>query len=296
MRCPFCNSQTFKDSWFGSTIFNGREFHYKECTDCRSLLCNPMPDIEILAEMYGPGYTLQSSHSASIDDPRDRVMVIEWLKRLEKGTFVDYGCGDGELLREVKKLGWDVIGVEFDAEVAHSLKKRLGIDIITASEIESIKDRADVLHLGDVIEHLTDVNYSLPQILNTLKKGGILLAQGPLEANPNLFLLLLKITRRLKGSKVSTIPPYHVLLATAEGQKRMFERFGLKQLMYDVTEVSWPAPHRLQRTEIFNLRALGLFSARRCSQITSRFYPSKLGNRYFYAGTLQGLYKVQKQS
>lgn len=50
----------------------------------------------------------------------------------------------------------------------------------------------DVLHLGDMIEHLTDLEHQFPEILRLIKPGGYLLAQGPLEAGPNLFTSVLK--------------------------------------------------------------------------------------------------------
>jgi SAM-dependent methyltransferase len=142
----------------------------------------------------------------------------------------------------------------------------------------------DVVHLGDVIEHLTDPYRELQQVLRLLKPGGHLVAQGPLEANPTLFVALLKLSRRLRGSPVAEMPPYHVILATARGQKMFFDRLGLGMLMFSMREVSWPAPVRLTPSDLLQLRRCVMFGVRRLSQALSLMRPTRWGNRYFYVG------------
>ena len=143
---------------------------------------------------------------------------------------------------------------------------------------------ADALHLGDVIEHLTDLDRQMPAILRLLKPEGVLIAQGPLEANANLFTWVLRLARGVRGRKPPEMAPYHVLLATARGQRALFRRSGLEELEYRLREVSWPAPGVLTAADWRRPRALGLFALRRLSAGISALAPRNLGNRYFYAG------------
>jgi len=250
-----------------------------------------MPDAETLALMYGPDYERFLSDEESMSGMAGTGEVLRWLKRSKPGTFIDYGCGAGHLLREAAKEGWKAVGVELDQRVAEKYSDGAGVLIVTdptkLTELGS-EGEADVLHLGDVIEHLTDPDTQIPRILSLLKKEGILLAQGPLEGNPNLFLTAMRWARRLRGRRVLEMPPYHVIQATAGGQQAFFRRFGLAELAFTVHEVPWPAPGRLTRDNILNLRALALFSVRRISQVVSSFRPGALGNRYFYAGRWSG--------
>jgi hypothetical protein len=78
--------------------------------------------------------------------------------------------------------------------------------------------------------------------------------------------------------------PYHVMLATARGQRAFFERFGLVATEFRLQEVAWPAPSRLSGSELFHPRSLILFMLRRLSQRLSKLRPSAWGNRYFYIG------------
>ena len=245
-----------------------------------------MPDGQTLAQMYGLGYAESFHDDPHVVDPKEPHRTIEWLSKLGKGCFIDYGCGDGSLLGEAAAAGWRAYGVEFDPEVARRAEGRAGAKVFSdpIALLKDAGDAADVLHLGDVIEHLTALDRQMPEILGLLKPGGILLAQGPLEGNPNLFLMFLRLSRSMRRRRRYEMAPYHVLLATAAGQRTFFRRFGLEELEYSIHEVSWPAPSRISAADLARPRVLGLFAARRLSQWVSRLSPGKLGNRYYYAG------------
>lgn len=285
MTCPLCDSERARASWLGSVFYRGKEFPYVQCLACNSLYCNPMPDKETLAQMYGPEYYDGSYDTdLSAEGTKDPLEVVKWLKKSGGGTFIDYGCGTGALLTEAIKLNWEAIGVEFDEEVAKTVEAHTGAKVVNSSIELGGEPSADILHLGDVIEHLTETNQQMPEILRLIKPGGLLLAQGPLEANTNLFAFVLRVARSLKRSRRTEMAPYHVMLATAEGQRKLFERLGLKELEFTIHEVAWPAPSRLSRSELRRPRLTGLFVLRRLSQMSSAFRPSRWGNRYFYVG------------
>jgi len=258
-----------------------------QCLFCGSLFCDPMPDQDVLAQMYGDDYQSRFVDDPMVDDPRQPLRVVDWLKRGKAGTFLDYGCGNGEMLTQAAKLNWRAIGVEFDDEVANTVEKQTGLEVVGRSSELLDEPLADILHLGDVVEHLTEIEVQMPEILRLIKPGGLLLAQGPLEANSCLFTMTLSVTRSLRRRRPATMAPYHVLLATALGQRVLFRRFRLEELEYSVHEVSWPAPTSLSFSELKRPRLAGLFLVRRFSQAFSKFVPG-WGNRYFYVGRRSG--------
>jgi SAM-dependent methyltransferase len=284
-----CGSRGSRSSWLDGIFYGGQEFSYLQCLDCRSLFCQPMPDDRMLARMYGLEYGRAFAADPAVSDPKEPARVLEWLRSAGPGTFVDYGCGNGRLMVEAGKLGWRPIGVEFDEDVAAASSQRESIRIVSRSQIDSIPPGcADVLHLGDVIEHLTDLERQMPVILGLIKPGGTLLAQGPLEANRNFFTWVVRLTRSIRPARRTEMAPYHVLLATATGQRRFFERLGLEELTYTVHEVDWPAPSRLAWDDWRRPRTLGLFLARRASKSITAMRGGRCGNRYFYAGRWPG--------
>lgn len=266
-------------------MFQGREFNFPCCGFCKSLYCAPMPDDQLLAVMYSSAYQSQSDRIIALEDPKEPERVIRILSELPRGTFVDYGCGNGHLLTEAAKLKWRVVGVEFDRKVVEELQSRTGLTLYCVNSDTPQCPIADVLHLGDVIEHLTRLDEQMPQILRWLKPGGILLAQGPLEAHRNLFTWVLRLARKLRPTLIEG-PPYHVILATGQGQRTFFNRFHLQEIEYRMSEVAWPAPASLQWKDWGNPRSVGLFFLRKVSQVISFFLPGLMGNRYFYRGRL----------
>jgi len=236
--------------------------------------------------MYGTSYGC-SSGPDSVADPKESGWVLEWLERLPPGSFVDYGCAGGELLVEAAARGWKALGIELTREVAEETSLRTGLPVSTVEDALGQLERgplADVLHLGDVLEHLTDLDREMPCILSLLRRGGLFLAQGPLEANGNLFTWTLRMARALKRRRPVEMPPYHVVLATVEGQWALFRRFGLTAVEERVTEVSWPAPDRLSSRDLARPKSVGLFCLRLASRALSRVSSDRWGNRYRYAG------------
>jgi len=127
----------------------------------------------------------------------------------------------------------------------------------------------------------------MPEIINLIRPGGLLVAQGPLEANPNLFTLMIRLSRTLRRRRRTEMAPYHVLLATARGQRLLFGRLGLEEMEYVIREVAWPAPSRLSLSDFRRPRSLGVYLLRLASQAITGLGFAQMGNRYFYVGQKQ---------
>lgn len=272
MFCPFCLSSQLQKSWL-SVRYLDKTYDYLECSDCGSCVCDPMPDEATLMRMYGPDYYADDAHAERFD----RVLG---LLNGDGGVFLDFGCGSGELLEMAAKKGYKPVGVEFNPKTVAAVREKLGFDIVTPDQPT---EPADILHLGDVIEHLTDIDTQLASILERLKPGGTLIAHNPLEANPNFYNSVISLSRRVRGGAVDGVP-YHVTLATTEGQKKLFERFGITEKMFEVDEIAFPAPDRLG--EIDSPKRAALYFLRRASQLISRIRGvQRSGNRYLFVGT-----------
>ncbi len=281
--CTLCGRE-LRGCRLRPVIYAGKEFHYLRCTGCRSLVCNPMPDDEVLTAMYGPGYAAMTVGDYEIDSPKSTGEVIDFLTAHTSGSIIDFGCGSGDLMVAIQQeTSWTPIGVEFDSRVVDDTRSRTGAEVFRyAQVVEGAIPPADALHLGDVLEHLTDLDHQMPLLLRLLRPGGYLLAEGPLQAGPAFFESILQAAQAVRSSCPVSTPPTHVLQASATGQREFFHRHGLVELGFSVYEVAWPAPSRLQRRDLRHPRPVCLYLLRRLSQALSLRRLS--GNRYQYAG------------
>lgn len=254
------------------------------------MICTPMPTVDALQAMYGQSYLFSaapvSEQGPDVPAERDNARVIGFIRDLRPGVFVDYGCGRGRLLQAAADLGWKVVGFEFDDESAARISTEIKLPVHPISMVERLKGQADVVHLGDVIEHLCYPNEELlANILPLLKPGGYLLAQGPLREY-NLFGAILELSQFLRNSPRSVIPPYHVLLPSPYGQRVLFQRLALREITFKLGETNWPAPTHLT-LRAFRIRDAALLLVRVVSQGLTQIVRSKLGNRFFYAGQVR---------
>lgn len=279
--CPLCGGPDSRSSWLGTTVHDGVTYEYRLCAACRSLHCEPMPDAATLHRMYGGEYRTAWSDPGQ-DVEEDLVSLVRVLNDAPPGIFVDFGCGtDGRAMAAAAALGWDARGVELVSDVASVAREQTGFDVRTVDDAAaSWRGVADVLHVGDVAEHLTDPAAQLGEAIELVRPGGVVIARGPLEAHVNVFAWAVRAARRVRGRPRSSVPPYHVTLATVSGQRALFARVGLRELCFEVTEVSWPAPTR----PTFRPRFLALFVLRRVSLAVSRRSGGRWGNRYLYIG------------
>lgn len=247
-----------------------------------------MPDGAVLTKMYGTGYAKLADGGSDygIQDPKDPGFILTRLSERSPGVFLDYGCGSGSLLQKARALGWTAVGVEYDAKVVEHVAERT--DCVVLPGLGAFRRSrfvpADVVYLGDVIEHLPNPLDVLREIVELLRPSGWLIAQGPLEAGPCLFSFAVQALGRLRRRGPVEMPPYHVLQATVTGQRILFERTGLQTLEYRVSEAAWPAASAVSAELLAHPKAVGLFVLRKLSQAVSAVSPSRWGNRYVYVG------------
>ena len=244
-----------------------------------------MPDERVLSEIYGPGYADLVTPDHAVEDPKEPERLLEVLRSREPGVFIDFGCGAGRLLEAAANLGWDARGIEFADEVAEAVGARTGRPVRTLSSLRDVgtSPEADVVHLGDVIEHLTDLDDQFHIALSLLRPGGVLVAQGPLENNWTVFSMAKRVAGRARPNRLRRQPPTHVLQATAGGQRGFFARHGLEEKTFDIFEVWWPAPSAIADCR-GRPRLIALHLIRRASLALGRITPKSWGDRYFYVG------------
>lgn len=96
--------------------------------------------------------------------------------------LLDVGCGTGGFLIQAKKIGYEVFGVDFDAEqikVAHSFGLTATEQGDVVQYLNKHSGEFDVITGFEIIEHLDNPRGFLCSIYQALKPGGFLCLSTP---------------------------------------------------------------------------------------------------------------------
>jgi SAM-dependent methyltransferase len=96
------------------------------------------------------------------------------------GRVLDVGCGDGDFLADLRRLGWEGYGTEF-SEVACELTRARGINVRQGSlRSAGFPDRFfDVVTIWHVLEHLPEPAAELAEARRILRDDGLLVLEVP---------------------------------------------------------------------------------------------------------------------
>lgn len=103
------------------------------------------------------------------------------LKDAPPGKLLEIGVGGGRFLARMKKIGWDVSGIDYDPNVAGRIQKRYGIDVHVGdiTQLDFPSNGFDAITMGQTIEHLSDPVAVLDKCFQLLKPGGRLVVTTP---------------------------------------------------------------------------------------------------------------------
>jgi len=284
--CAFCGEiDRVNDALRRPVSFHGVIRRYTRCGNCGSRSLSPMPGNNELEALYttdyfeGPG-----RDELEMEIPNTESWVLDNLPKGDGDLFVDLGCGDGNLLRLVADHGYEVLGLDINEASVTTARITSGCPVLTLDELDSFLGQASIVHLGDVLEHVPNPAEVLRGAITLLEPQGLLLAQGPLEANRSLFNFVLALVALLRKSAPVNDPPYHVHLVSPRGQEFFFQRFGFETLKYRLSDTSWPAPATFDSSLLINPRRFSLYLCRRFSSMIRPLAPRLLSNRFSYLG------------
>jgi 2-polyprenyl-3-methyl-5-hydroxy-6-metoxy-1,4-benzoquinol methylase len=145
-----------------------------------------------------------------------------FLPFIGKGRLLEIGCGNGGYLSFMKKLGWNVKGIEMDKEAVKIAREHYGIDVIEgdAETFDFGKNSFDAIVMFHVIEHLYNPLKMIKKCYEALSEGGIIFI-----TTPNTSSFGHKI---FKGNWIGLDPPRHIFIFSRHSLQILFERAGFK--------------------------------------------------------------------
>ncbi|UCG79032.1 MAG: class I SAM-dependent methyltransferase [Nitrospirota bacterium] len=145
---------------------------------------------------------------------------LMYVGRLKPGRLLEVGCGNGDRLNKIRKLGWEVEGQDIDTKAVNYARKKHNLKI-HHGELQGLlllDSEYDAVVLNHVIEHVHDPVDLLRECHRLLKLGGRLVVVTP---NINSF-----------GANIYRVhwfgldPPRHLYLFSMETLKKVAVKAG----------------------------------------------------------------------
>jgi len=174
-KCYVCASDKYKK------LLNIFGFDYVECKKCSHVYVLKAPSTEAIKKFYSSDVHHQMIKklyaNQKVKNYRVQTLSMPKVKFVEKfikkrGSWLDLGCGTGEVIYAAKKLGWQVEGLEVD-EIAYKFgEKNFGLKIhnclLEDFPIDEVR-KFDVVSMFGVIEHLNEPSKILKEICKKTK-------------------------------------------------------------------------------------------------------------------------------
>lgn len=164
-------------------------FAIQQCVACTFQFTNPRPDAAHIGRYYESAeYVSHNSAATGLINQAYKVArfftmrrKVALLNRLapRRGRLFDYGCGTGHFLAAAKADGWQVAGVEPNAQAREEATRRTGQPIGSGSLLDFEPESFDAITLWHVLEHVHTLNDTLSQLISRLKPDGVLLIAVP---------------------------------------------------------------------------------------------------------------------
>lgn len=244
--CPFCANAAGRPAFPYRSRFGGTDYSYFACSKCATRYIDPVPDAATFEQIYAPGDYHDVYYGGEGQGPYGETAKLLGRHLPAGARILDYGCGAGHLIRALSEAGFAASGGEFSASAAANAVKQSGCPVFDLSDGSWQEGELwDCIHLGDVIEHLAEPRDTFGQILASLKPGGLISAEGPLEANASLVNMAAALTgwskQRLRPENIAEFPPYHLIFTNADAQRAFFVGLGgLSEVYWEISEDGWP--------------------------------------------------------
>ncbi len=245
--CIVCNKKSFVPAFPFNTYFNRKVFYYKKCLNCKFVKIFPYPNKKDLKKLYdNKSYHEKFYANLKTDEYNESVKYLKKFLKV-KAKLLDYGSGGGNFIKEINETH-ECYGVEYNPETIKQLKKKFkNVIFLNNNQFNNKKynNFFDVIHLGDVLEHVIDPDNLIMNLHKKIKKKGLLYLEGPIERNLSLInfsiLIFGNIKKFLSLNYKNNFKPYHLFFCNSHNQLLMIKnRNKFKIIDYKIYETGWP--------------------------------------------------------
>lgn len=236
--CDLCGSSEYvrlfgRENW--GDLCDG-DYALVQCSHCGLIYLNPRPSKASIINYYPDDYL---PYQPAIEEENFRLM--RWVRRIKlqrrrkfveafvkkkDGNLLDVGCSTGLFLDEMKRNGWNVLGVEISKMAVGYARQAFAVNVFHGylEDANLPKASFDVITYWDVLEHVTSVTETLILTNRLLVENGIVIINIPNWAS---------LDRKIFGPYwIGLDPPRHMFVFRHELLERYLRESGFEPLKW----------------------------------------------------------------
>ncbi|MFZ5761933.1 MAG: cytidylyltransferase domain-containing protein [Thermodesulfobacteriota bacterium] len=232
-KCPICKHDRYQPF---TTIY---DYPFGVCDNCGNVFMLTPPDPDSTTKLYvgeeedkciqGAMYLEDTIFARRVEQiARPKAAFVAGLVKA-RGTWVDVGCGSGELLTAAGELGFTPVGVEADPASLEFARRR-GFTVLQgflpSSECNHVFSGASVVSMINVLEHVIDPVGLLSEIAEHMEIGTAAVFEVP--RHPSLSSLSNLLFPDLAYRHI--YPPDHLNVFTEKAASIMLDKAGLRPI------------------------------------------------------------------
>lgn len=235
--CPVCGSPDIKNvlSVKDYTVSN-KTFVIAECNSCSLRFTQDVPDAASIAPYYkSENYISHTNTSKGLinrlyQSVRKRTLkqkrrLIERASGIKKGRLLDVGSGTGAFANEMQQAGWQVTGLEPDADARAVGKQSYNIDLADIGQFYQLRESSyDIITMWHVLEHVHDLQGYIAKLKLLLTENGKLFIAVPNYTS--------KDAAAYKEQWAAYDVPRHLYHFSPRSMQVLMEKHGLRILQH----------------------------------------------------------------
>lgn len=236
-QCPVCGSANISSALRAKDFTVSNEtFSIFECHTCTFRFTQDVPG----ATAIGPYYKAESYishtdssqglinrlyHSVRKFTIRQKCNLVKKVTGRGKGNMLDVGAGTGVFVKAILEHGWQVTGLEPDADARKVAKEVYGASLSPIEDFYKLPDNSyDAITMWHVLEHVHDLRGYMAKLKSLLKENGRLVIAVPNYTAGDAAVY--------KEFWAAYDVPRHLYHFSPQSMQKLAEAFGLRILQH----------------------------------------------------------------